>query len=229
MDEAQKKPARVSAKKKQEFKFEPLKIPNHQLTDSWWVNAWNRNLESYADYASRLPRGREELLGGALLGLCLDNAHNGDIMALVQGTRKKPNQVLVRIQPLAPEKWQQIISLCENQISHLGILLEGRFSPELGEIFLNQKFGLFPSAGEIVMACSCPDWSHICKHVATVLYAIGVKLDTNPALLFELRGVNIHDLLVKSAESKLENLFKQAQHNSTRIIADEYIEKLFNL
>ena len=215
--------------KKSEFKFESVVLHPGQLAYSWWGQAWNRNLESYADYSNRLPRGKAYLRSGMLQGLCLENAHQGDIMALVQGSRHKPYEVLVRIQPLSKEHWQRIVGLCENKISHLSALFEGRFSPELGDIFLNQKLGLFPSPGEILMACTCPDWSYMCKHVAATLYAIGAKLDTNPALLFELRGVDIHDLLVKSSESKLENILKNAQGSSSRIISDEYIDKLFNL
>lgn len=229
MSNARKKEPKGASKKKQEFHFEPLLLSSTKISHTWWGKAWNRNLESYADYSNRLPRGKTYLRNGMLQGLCLENVHNGDIMAIVQGSRRKPYQVLVRIQPISADKWQQIISLCENKISHLGVLLEGHLSNELGEIFLNQKFGLFPTPGEIVMACSCPDWSYMCKHVAATLYGIGFKLDSNPALLFELRGVNIHDLLVKSSESKLENLFRHAQSNSTRVLPDEYINKLFNL
>ncbi|NRR75664.1 hypothetical protein HRD57_09545 [Tetragenococcus halophilus] len=28
----------------------------------------------------------------------------------------------------------------------------------------------------------------MCKHVSTILYAVGAKLDSEPLLLFELRG-----------------------------------------
>lgn len=221
------KPPKLKAQ--QESLLEPVILRENKLSHSWWGKAWNKNLESYADYSNRLPRGKSYLRSGMLQGLSLANAHNGDILALVQGSRKKPYKVLVRLQPLSPEKWQQIISLCENKIPSLGVLLEGRFTADLGEIFLNQKFGLFPTPGEIIMACSCPDWSHMCKHVAATLYAIGAKLDSSPALLFELRGVNIHDLLVKSSESKLQSLLLNAQNTSSRVLSDEYIEKLFNL
>lgn len=229
MSEVRKQGSKTSAHRKSEFKFEPVVVHSTQIAHTWWGQAWNRNLENYADFSNRLPRGKSYLRSGMLQGLCVDNAYQGDIMGLVQGSRRKPYEVLVRIQPLGKEKWQHIVGLCENKIAHVATLLESRFSPELGAIFLNQKFGLFPAPGEIVMACTCPDWSHMCKHVATTLYAIGAKLDTNPALLFELRGVDIYDLLLKSSESKLENILNNAHSSSSRIISDEYIDKLFNL
>lgn len=55
--------------------------------------------------------------------------------------------------------------------------------------------GLFPRPSEIRFSCSCPDFADMCKHVAAVLYGVGVRLDENPELLFRLRAVNENDLL----------------------------------
>jgi uncharacterized Zn finger protein len=62
----------------------------------------------------------------------------------------------------------------------------------------DQKTGLFPSPREIRMACSCPDYSSCCKHLAAVMYGIGSRLDSQPELLFLLRGVD-HQELVSQA------------------------------
>ena len=37
--------------------------------------------------------------------------------------------------------------------------------------------GLFPKPGEIKLDCSCPDWATMCKHVASVLYGVGSRLE----------------------------------------------------
>jgi uncharacterized Zn finger protein len=44
--------------------------------------------------------------------------------------------------------------------------------------------------------CSCPDWADMCKHVAAVMYGVGWRFDSNPDLVFLLRGVNPADLIV---------------------------------
>ena len=60
--------------------------------------------------------------------------------------------------------------------------------------------GLFPAPAEITLGCNCPDWADMCKHVAAVMYAVGVKLDSQPELLFELRGVNHRELVDAATE-----------------------------
>ncbi|HYT84008.1 MAG TPA: SWIM zinc finger family protein, partial [Gemmatimonadales bacterium] len=45
------------------------------------------------------------------------------------------------------------------------------------------------------LECSCPDWAGMCKHVAAVLYGVGVRLDESPALFFTLRQVDETELL----------------------------------
>jgi uncharacterized Zn finger protein len=44
---------------------------------------------------------------------------------------------------------------------------------------------LFPaSINEMKTACSRPDWSNPCKHIATVFYLVGEEFDRDPFLLF---------------------------------------------
>src|SRR5262249_20385424 len=50
--------------------------------------------------------------------------------------------------------------------------------------------GLFPAPRDIDLSCSCPDGAVMCKHVAAVLYGVGARLDSEPELLFRLRGVD---------------------------------------
>jgi uncharacterized Zn finger protein len=40
----------------------------------------------------------------------------------------------------------------------------------------------------------------MCKHIAAVLYGIGARLDHSPELLFELRGVDVEELIDSDAE-----------------------------
>jgi uncharacterized Zn finger protein len=80
-------------------------------------------------------------------------------------------------------------------------LLQGRFSKAVMERLCRQKQGLFPSPAEIQLACSCPDWAGMCKHVAAVLYGVGARLDQQPELLFRLRGVDEKELIAAAGTS----------------------------
>jgi len=71
----------------------------------------------------------------------------------------------------------------------------------------DQGQGLFPKPDEIKLACDCPDWAGMCKHVAAVLYGVGVRLDYQPELLFLLRDVDHEELIaaeldIQSATSR---------------------------
>ena len=69
-------------------------IIDGKLAKSWWAQAWNRNLEGYADYSNRIGRGRSYVKSGAVLDLSIKP---GEVCALVQGSRAKPYDVTVRI------------------------------------------------------------------------------------------------------------------------------------
>ncbi|MGD9894222.1 MAG: SWIM zinc finger family protein, partial [Dehalococcoidia bacterium] len=56
---------------------------------------------------------------------------------------------------------------------------------------------LFPASdNDLVTDCSCPDWSNPCKHVAAVHYLLGERFDTDPFLIFLLRGKSGEDVAV---------------------------------
>ena len=62
---------------------------------------------------------------------------------------------------------------------------------------------MFPSPRQIALRCSCPDGARLCKHLAAVLYAIGHRLDTQPELLFLLRGVDQQELVAAATKESV--------------------------
>jgi len=57
------------------------------------------------------------------------------------------------------------------------------------EAFKSAGVPLFPrSAKDISADCSCPDFANPCKHIAAVYYLLGEQFDSDPFLLFVLRG-----------------------------------------
>ena len=47
----------------------PIVIKSRQIANSWWGKAWCENLERYADFDTRLPRGRRYVRTGAVIDL----------------------------------------------------------------------------------------------------------------------------------------------------------------
>ena len=124
----------------------------------------------------------------------------GAATALVSGSHLYT--VRAQIKPLARSRWKTLCSDCAGGIDSLVELLQAQFSKGVMERMCRQETGLFPSPKEISFTCSCPDWASMCKHVAAVFYGIGARLDQEPELLFQLRGVD-HRALVATAGADL--------------------------
>ena len=208
--------------KKKDPAIEPVIIEGRTMAKNWWGKAWNKNLESYADYDNRIGRGKSYVRNHAVLNLKISK---GKVEALVQGSGSRPYEVEIRIDALSCEKWDQVTALCNHRIDSLEKLLEGKFPQDLEVLFT----GLFPAPKEICFECSCPDWASMCKHVAAVLYGIGARLDVNPMLFFELRALDGQELVRKSMEQTLASMMKNAGKKSRREISEQDIANIFGL
>jgi len=105
-------------------------------------------------------------------------------------------------------------------------LLQGRFSTGVMERICRPGSGLFPSPREIRLSCSCPDWADMCKHVAAVLYGVGVRLDEQPELLFLLREVDEQELV---AEASAGAVLAHASPTSDKVLASDDLSALFGI
>lgn len=226
-EEKLKKNASESIKKdkKRGKENHPVVIQGRKIAKTWWGEAWCENLERYADYESRLDRGKRYVRTGAVIDL---DIKKGKVLARVQGRRKAPYKVEIRISPISEERCQSIIEKCGNKIENLETLLNGGFPEDLKSLFLD-KNGLFPSSREISFQCSCPDWALMCKHVAAVLYGIGARFDEDPLLFFELRGIDVNRFVDVALENKVEKMLQNADRKSDRILETVDYTSLFGV
>jgi uncharacterized Zn finger protein len=184
--------SKKAASERQLFPVAPIR--GNKIARSFWGQAWCTNLESYSDYANRLPRGRSYVRHGCVADLQIDR---GRVTALVSGTDLY--RIAISIQPLPVARWATVTTKCAGQIDSLVALLRGNLPDPIMEVVTSRDHGLFPSPREIELDCSCPDWADMCKHVAAALYGVGARLDEKPELLFALRGVDHLDLLEGAA------------------------------
>lgn len=215
----------IKKDKKRGKENHPVIIQGRKIAKTWWGEAWCSNLERYADYESRLDRGKRYVRTGAVIDL---DIKKGKVLARVQGRRKAPYKVEIRISPISEERCQSILEKCGNKIENLEALLNGGFPEDLKSLFL-EKNGLFPSAREISFQCSCPDWALMCKHVAAVLYGIGARFDENPLLFFELRGIEVNRFVDVALENKVEKMLHNADKKSDRIMETVDYTSLFGV
>ncbi len=204
----------------------PVTLEGGALAKTWWGKAWNKNLESYADYENRIGRGRSYVRHGAVLDLQIKREK---VEALVQGSESNPYSVEVRIEPLKKSVWEKIKAACIGKLDSLPELLEGKFPKALGEVFTEQGAGLFPVPKEIKFSCSCPDIARMCKHVAAALYGIGARLDKDPLLFFTLRGVDVMELISEAVGDRTRNLLDKAGEKSARVLENVDLESMFDI
>lgn len=212
--------------KKKRPDIAPVIITGNSLARTWWGKSWNRNLECYADFRNRIGRGKSYVRQGAVLDLRIDK---GMVTALVQGSRAKPYEVVVRIAPVKKANWDKIRKQCKGALRSLPDLLAGKFPKALGEIFLGQGKGLFPTPQEISFDCSCPDWAAMCKHVAATLYGIGARLDEDPLLFFTMRQADTAELVAEAVKDKTGELLARAASKSARVLDDADLSSLFGI
>lgn len=170
--------------------IQPVEIEGRTIARSFWGKRWCDHLESFSDYANRLPRGRTYVRNGSV---CHLEVHPGRIGAIVMGSELY--DVTIRIGKLKAAVWKSIKHRCSGRIGSVLELLQGKLSRQVMGVVTDREHGLFPKPGEIRFDCSCPDWATMCKHVAAVLYGVGSRLDDRPESLFLLRGVDSAELV----------------------------------
>lgn len=155
---------------------------------TWWGEAWLRSL-THIDYANRIPRGARYARNGSVRSVSITE---GYIKAKVQGSRRTPYHVAIKVKQFSQKEIDLLIDGILNRPIIVSELLNGKLSPAVLDIAEKQKLRVFPSTWrDLGMNCSCPDWAVPCKHIAAVIYKMGQEIDNNPFLVFELHGVNI--------------------------------------
>jgi len=199
--------------------FLPVASFNGAIGKTFWGKAWSKNLESYSDYSNRLPRGRSYVRNGLVIDLEISE---GKVLAQVMGSSLY--QVEVKIGAVAAAQWQAISANCAGSIDSLVELLQGRLSKAVMEHICTPRTGLFPATKEISYTCSCPDWAAMCKHVAATLYAVAIRLDEQPELLFTLRRVKAQDLIKEAGVglSKPKKSLKSGKVLDNALLADVF-------
>ena len=174
----------------------PISAQGTKLARTFWGKGWCDHMESFGDFASRLPKGKSYVRNGAVIDL---QVLPGRITAKVVGT--ETYDVDCRIDKLPADRWADIKRRCGGQIASLVELLQGKLSSSVMGVVTDAKTGLFPGPREIRLGCTCPDFAHLCKHVAAALYGVGIRLDDEPDLLFKLRGVDHLELVAAAVEA----------------------------
>jgi uncharacterized Zn finger protein/ERCC4-related helicase len=159
-----------------------------QFGKTWWGQQWLNALTNI-DYSNRLPRGASYARNGSVLSIAVED---NIIRAKVQGSQRKPYEVMLVIPPFFEKDVTKLIDAIALKPVIVSKLLSRELDPELLNIAENCGLKIFPKQWtDFKMQCSCPDWAVPCKHLAAVVYKLSAEIDNNPFLVFELHKVDL--------------------------------------
>lgn len=179
-----------------------------KFSRSWWGQKFIEALEQFTD-SGRLSRGRSYASGGKVKSF---EIKGGVVTAKVRGSvnpyfgvYKEPlYTTTIEFQPISAAKWGEAIALISSKASLISRLLLNEIPDNIEATFAQLNLHLLPhSRKDFKSDCSCPDYSNPCKHIAGVHYLVAAELDSDPFLLFELRGLSREDLLRELEKSPL--------------------------
>ena len=211
---ARREMARLKKKGKH---IRPVEIDGRAIARSFWGKGWCDHLESFADFANRLPRGRRYVRNGSV---CHLEIRPGRVEAIVSGSELY--DVTIGITQLKAAAWTSIKAKCAGRIGSMLELLQGKLSRQVMGVVTERDRGLFPKPREIALDCSCPDWAAMCKHVAAALYGVGHRLDHQPDLLFVLRDVDAAELIATE-------IALPGREVTSDVLADEALGDIFGI
>lgn len=179
-----------------------------QFSRTWWGRKFIEALEQFTE-SNRLGRGRSYARGGKVKSFEIED---GIVTALVKGSinpyfgvHTEPlYTTTLEITPISKAKWAAVIALMASNASLISRLMLNEIPDTIEATFETLGLHLLPhSEKDFKTACSCPDWSNPCKHIAGVYYLIAAELDRDPFLLFELRSISRQDLKAELAKTPL--------------------------
>jgi uncharacterized Zn finger protein len=150
--------------------------------DSWWARALLRVLEEVAYDETQLTAARSIARSGRIGGLI---AGPGGVSAAVDDASGLWT-VRATLPELDPDG---AAAVAEVLPPYAGDVAAGELPLELVERFEELGVELLPGSEEIETECSCRSWQAVCTHALGVLLQLAWLADTDPTLLFVLRGV----------------------------------------
>ena len=163
-----------------------------RIGDTWWSQRFIAVLESFG-LGSRLQRGKRYARSGQVLRMDIGP---GRVTASVQGSRKKPYDVVIETGVLSAAGWDAVEAAMASRAVFLAKLLAGEMPEEIEEAFTGAPGPLFPaSAAALDSTCSCPDWENPCKHIAAVYFLLAEAFDGDPFVILAWRGRGKDELL----------------------------------
>ncbi len=197
---------------------------------TWWGEEFVAALEGFID-SGRLQRGKAYRTDSRVLKFATDDSTvtatiRGNINPYFGITKEPKYKVKLVFKVIPYSDWQNIIqNICKNA-GWLSKLMLNEIPKDIQQAFTGHSF-LPSSYKDIDASCSCPDYANPCKHIAGVYYRIANILDSNPMLLFPLKGIQANELHNELKKSELGKAFAEYL-TIPEDVEMEYMQQLFS-
>lgn len=167
---------------------------------TWWGRCFLEGLESFIE-PRRLARGKQYLSSHRISRWqVLGNAVVARVRGQVNpyfGIYEEPlYETRIEFAPIPAAAWDEAIRHIGAKAGYLSRLLFNEMPDEIEQPLAELGLSLLPRGRqELLMRCSCPDSESPCKHLAGLFYLLAGRLDHDPFLLFELRGLSREELI----------------------------------
>jgi uncharacterized Zn finger protein len=186
---------------------------------TWWSQRFLTVLEGFG-LGTRLTRGRSYARSGQVLEVVV---RPGEVLASVQGSERKPYNVVMDIDVFQPEQWARVERRLAASAQYCAELLAGRMPEDIETVFGDSNLTLFPTSREFDTDCTCPDWQNPCKHIAATCYILAERFDQDPFLILAWRGRSRAELLRRIETYRDDAAWEQADREPQQPPLDELV------
>jgi uncharacterized Zn finger protein len=184
--------------------MEPQRVTHARMTAprtgtrSWWGKAWQRAVEEASYAETDLRAGRATARRGEVGGISVGP---GSLLAAVR-EGDDAWTVEIAIPVLGPAERRALVDVVAAEAGRVASLLAGDLPFDLVEHAEEAGVELLPFGGELAATCTCDAYLDPCKHALAVLVQAGWLVDTDPLVLFALRGLDREGLLAALHDEK---------------------------
>lgn len=163
-----------------------IRMQSRRGASSWWSRRWLAALEAGA-VGERHAQSLEDARRGRVLEL---EVELGQVRAAVQGTRREPHVVTIRLAAIEQLTWLRIAEALAARGGSRAELLARQMPDTVDAVFRREDVSLFPLLDDdLDISCTCEDWSTPCRHALAAGMLVAEAMDADPLLAFKARGI----------------------------------------
>jgi uncharacterized Zn finger protein len=165
------------------------------MSSNWWAAAWTEKMQRLAE-PQRFAQGTAYVRGNHVHRCRLEGR---TVIANVQGKNEQPCTVRITFDAFSREQWGELVANLRDRRSVASALSKGDLPLEMQTAFAKAKLRFMPERYvDLHLECGCADWLKPCKHLVAAWLKFGRDFESDPLLLFQLRGMapnEVFDLL----------------------------------